>query len=82
MPKRYTSYEDMPLYLNADQIAALIGISRAGAYQLMHTKDFPTIKIGRRMVVSKERLLQWLDSHTGQDESFFYWEGLNGQKTR
>lgn len=72
MPKRYKSFEDMPLYLNADQVAALIGISRAGAYQLMHAKDFPTVRIGRRMVVSKERLIQWLDDHTGQNENFFY----------
>ena len=72
MPKRYKSFEDMPLYLNADQVAALIGISRAGDYQLMHAKDFPTVRIGRRMVVSKERLIQWLDDHTGQNENFFY----------
>ena len=72
MKHRYKSFEDMPLYLNADQVAALIGISRAGAYQLMHSKGFPTTKIGRRMVVSKERLLQWLDDHTGLDSGFFY----------
>lgn len=68
MNPRFTSHDALPLYLNADQIAQLVGISRAGAYQLMHAKGFPTIRIGKRMVVSKDKLLQWLDEQTMQDD--------------
>lgn len=62
MEQSYTHFDQLPLMLNADQLAQVLGISRAGAYQLMHAKGFPTIRIGKRMVVPKENLLRWLDS--------------------
>ena len=61
MKQKYTDFDQLPIMLNADQLAQALGISRAGAYQLMHAKDFPTIRIGKRMIVSKERLIKWLD---------------------
>lgn len=56
----FTSFDQLPLVLNADQLAAALQISRAGAYNLMHAEGFPTIRIGKRMVVSKEAFLKWL----------------------
>ena len=35
--------------------------SSANAYTLMHSKDFPTITIGKRMIVPKDKLLAWMD---------------------
>ena len=61
MKQIYTSFEQLPIMLNADQLAQTLGISRAGAYQLMHAKDFPTIRIGKRMIVPKDKLLIWLE---------------------
>lgn len=66
MENHYTSFDDMPLFLSAPQIAQILGISRAGAYQLMHAKGFPTIRLGKRMVVSKEQMLKWLDAQTAE----------------
>ena len=51
MSTNYTSYEQLPLALSAEEVAQVLGISRANAYTLMHSKGFPTIKIGKRMVV-------------------------------
>ena len=31
------NYENLPAVLNANQLAAALGISRAGAYQLLNT---------------------------------------------
>lgn len=61
MEQIYTNFDQLPLMLNADQLAQVLGISRAGAYQLMHEKGFPVIRIGRRMVIPKENLRKWLD---------------------
>ena len=55
------SYDQLPVALNADQVAAVLGISRAGAYNLMRSEGFPTLFIGKRMVVPKDRLLAWMD---------------------
>ena len=57
----YTSYEQLPLSLCANDVAKVLGISRAGAYTLMRSKGFPTIRIGKRMVVPKDKLLAWMD---------------------
>ena len=57
----YTSLEQLPLALSAEDVAQVLGISRANAYTLMHSKGFPTIKIGKRMTVPKDKLIEWID---------------------
>ena len=57
----YTSLEQLPLALSAEDVAQALGISRANAYTLMHSKGFPTIKIGKRMTVPKDKLIEWID---------------------
>ena len=32
----YTAYEDLPLFLNAETVAKLLGISISSSYELMH----------------------------------------------
>ena len=61
---KYTSYEDLPLTLRATEVAQLLGISRANAYQLMHSDGFPTLKIGKRLLVPKSGLQRWVNEHT------------------
>ena len=57
----YTSLEQLPLALSAEDVAQVLGISRANAYTLMHSKGFPTLKIGKRMTVPKDKLIEWID---------------------
>ena len=57
----YTSLDQLPITLSANQVAQVLGISRANAYTLMHSKGFPTIKIGKRMTVPKDKLIEWID---------------------
>ena len=61
MKTSFTSFDELPVMLNADQLAQALNISRAGAYQLMHSSSFPTVRIGKRMLAPKEHLLRWLD---------------------
>ena len=39
--KRLNSYEDLPLVLDVADIQRIMGISRASAYELVHTPGFP-----------------------------------------
>ena len=64
----YTAYEDLPLFLNAETVAKLLGISISSSYELMHEKDFPALRIGNRIVVPKEAFIQWVEQHTGGTE--------------
>ena len=59
--KQYHSLEELPLMMNMTDVAAALGISRAGAYKLAHSVDFPAFQIGKRIVVSREKFLEWLD---------------------
>lgn len=60
----YTSYDQLPLTLSAPQAAKVIGISVSKMYQLMHRSDFPTLFLDKRMLVTKDALLRYLDEHT------------------
>ena len=60
----YKSYDDLPLFLNAETIAKLLGISITSSYELMHEKDFPTFRVGSRKLVEKEKFRKWVDEHS------------------
>lgn len=60
----YQIFDDLPDILDATQIASALRISRAGAYNLLSSEDFPTLHIGRRKLVMKNALIAWLKSHT------------------
>ena len=62
----YKSFDELPLMLNVVQVAAVLGISRAGAYALVHSEGFPALKIGSRIVVPKDKLREWIDANTTQ----------------
>ena len=61
----YKSYDELPLFLNAETVAKLLGISPSSAYELMHEKGFPVLKIGNRMVVPKEKFRDWVEKNIG-----------------
>ena len=60
----YTSYDQLPLFLNAELVAKTLGIAPSSAYELMHEKNFPTLRIGSRMVVPKDKFIEWVVQHT------------------
>lgn len=60
----YKSYDELPLFLNADTVAKVLGIANSTAYELMHENDFPALKIGNRLIVPKEKFRLWIDSKT------------------
>ena len=61
----YKSYNELPLFLNADTVAKALGVSPSSGYELLHEKDFPSLKIGSRIVVPKERFIRWVEQNTG-----------------
>ncbi len=60
----YKSYDDLPLFLNAELVAKVLGVSPSSGYELMREEGFPTLRIGSRMVVPKEKFIQWVEEHT------------------
>ena len=61
----YKNYEELPLVLNSETVAKVLGVSPSSGYELMHEPGFPVLRIGNRMVVPKEQFIQWVKEHTG-----------------
>ncbi len=47
---------EQPLTLTVEQAAKVLGIGRSTAYELVHTGDIPSLRLGRRIVVPAARL--------------------------
>ena len=65
----YKSRDEMPMFLTVMDVANLLGISRASAYELVREDNFPKLKIVQgRTIIPRDRLLEWLDEQTRYDE--------------
>ena len=64
----YKSYDELPLFLNSELVAKVLGVSPSSGYELMHEPDCPVLRVGSRMVVPKEKFIQWVEEHTGGAE--------------
>ena len=65
----YKTKEEMPLFLTVMDVANLLGISRASAYELVRQENFPKLKIVQgRTIIPRDRLLEWLDEQSRYDE--------------
>ena len=60
----FTNYDQLPLFLNANTVAQVLGVSISTAYEVTHEPSFPTLRVGSRMVVPKEQFIQWVTEHT------------------
>ena len=58
---KFKNYEDLPLTLTAPEVGEVLGISRASAYELVRSKGFPSIRIGTRIIVPKDKLIAWIN---------------------
>ena len=57
---RFNSFDDLPTVLNAGDLAGALNISRATSYCLLRSADFPPLQIGRRLLVTRDSLLEWI----------------------
>lgn len=60
----YTSYDKLPLLLNVKQLADLLGVSDSSVYELIQEDGFPSLRIGKRIVIPKEELREWISART------------------
>ena len=40
----YKDYDELPLFLNVETVANVLGVSPSSGYELMHESDFPDRK--------------------------------------
>ncbi|WP_375345356.1 helix-turn-helix domain-containing protein [Priestia megaterium] len=51
---------DYPDVLNVDDIQRILGIGRRQAYELVASKQFHTVRVGKRIKILKAVFVHWL----------------------
>ncbi len=63
------SFDELPLVLTVRDVAAVMGINRAGAYALARSRGFPAIRVGRRIAIPKAEFIGWLETQSMKDSA-------------
>ena len=63
---RYKSFEELPLMLTVHDVADVLGIGLAHAYEVAHRRDFPTITLGTRIIVPRDKFMEWIDEQAAK----------------
>ncbi len=54
------------LTYSVEDVARLLGIARNNAYERVRCGDIPSIRMGRRYLVPRERFHTWLNGENGK----------------
>ena len=52
------------MLLSIKEASETLGLSRPMVQQLTHRDDFPSIRIGRRILINAKKLQEWLDNQS------------------
>jgi hypothetical protein len=64
MQSQIKRVDELPLIMTVKDVVKFLGISTTNAYALFNRADFPTIRINRRKLVSRDNLFKWLELQT------------------
>ena len=62
MKSTYSNIEELPLTLNAREAAAVLRISKSKVYELAQSESFPAVRIGKRVVIPRDKLIEWMNA--------------------
>jgi excisionase family DNA binding protein len=60
--KRIMDIDKLPLTLNVGEVAAILGIAKAKAYELSHNKNFPSVQVGKRIIIPRPAFQKWMEN--------------------
>ena len=52
------------MLLSIKEASETLGLSRVTVTQLTHRDDFPSIRIGKRILINAKKLQEWLDNQS------------------
>lgn len=59
----FMEIDTMPLFFNPRQLSDILGICKNKAYQLARSKGFPSMRIGKRIIIHRDRFVEWLSEN-------------------
>ena len=65
----YKDIEDIPMVFGPRELSKILGISKNKTYEVVNRYDFPKIRVGRRIIISKKHFLEWMDGNFGKERN-------------
>ncbi len=53
--------KELPELIGIKELQEYFGCGKDAAYQLLHRRDFPSFKMGKKYYVIKDKLADWVD---------------------
>ena len=60
--------KELPQLITPHELAETLGISLPFCYKLIRTKGFPSFRVGKKWLISTDKLMAWIDAQTSTDE--------------
>lgn len=67
---KYNSFDELPLMLTVEDVSHVLGIGLAHAYEVAHRRDFPTITLGSRIIVPRDKFMEWIDEQATKSPKY------------
>ena len=67
---KITNVDELPLCLSVSDLAKALGIGKPNAYELCHSKNFPSVIIGKRIVIPKLAFVKWMENPNAEEKDF------------
>lgn len=68
MKTTYTNIDELSLTLKAREAAEVLRISKSKVYELARTESFPAIRIDTRVVIPRDKLIEWMNNQVEVSE--------------
>lgn len=65
------TFDNSPRTLTVKDVAGLLGLSLPKAYELTRRDGFPTIRVGRRILVNQDMLMEWMRKQADRKEKAY-----------
>ena len=60
--------QKLPPLLTPQELAEILGVSVPFCYTLVRSKGFPSFRVGKKWLISTDKLMAWIDAQTCTDE--------------
>lgn len=51
-------------FMSVKELRSELGIGHVTAYQLVYKEGFPALRIGKRILISRDKFMEWLERQT------------------
>lgn len=69
---KYNNADELPMILSVKQVSDFLGMGITQTYELVKRIDFPAFRVGNRVFVPRDKLIDWVENQTAEKETLFY----------